>query len=766
MAKKSKLEQFKDRLSLNGAFSKNENPIAKDMISLIGDDVPYSMALAISNFIMSSFVGHFHYKIHLGEDNLVPPNIIAFILAKSGAKKTSSVIKLEKAIQPGLDIIQEIRKRKAEEVAKETDTPVAKLMPLSNALSTVPGLLANLNRFKAEGIGLPTMVVDEVATAISTNLDFIPNVEVVSQLFDNGDNKVKVLKDQEQQSEEVKGMGMNALFIGSEKAILDDRQILKAFETEFVSKLARRCFFVYPSFKADNSGDDDDIDSYIAMMKEKKNGSKFYEQKLKDLSARIASRISQKDLDLNLIIPTEETITLWELYEFYCVEKAKTIPDEEEHRILEQQHRHWKAFKLSGVYAVWDMSPEIEPKHLLQAIYAAELTSGDLTKFMNMARREGYEVVLDLFDRDPNRVFTLHELIKLKIIKSDNYIDALVRNANSKLGTTSHVEYISGKLSYHEHNVVDKYYEHWASYKKVSSIKDLYENLLQEGLDDADAKRTAKEIVAKEAQSDYTSKPSSWEKLGNLLKNDVAYVPYRLKTIAEGASYSDYTKDAKGGIRRKDNICSPATYVVFDIDDTDISFEEMRDNIQDYTYHMALGSNPDNPYKYRILMPLDIEVELEPSKWKEFVKIAAANILFISVDDLPQSQFYFGYAGREVYSNVGESINAAEIISCLKTEVKKIGLVSREGRSELWEMRKNEFKYFYKVESGRGLHMSLFKVMTHMLDLGFSVEEIQNMIEQMIEEKKVYPRAGYLQHSLWPQLYERAGVDKYGVKIE
>lgn len=764
--KEKLLAKFEERLSALGVFTTNKNKYAEDMVSILGDDVPYPMALAISNFTMASFVGHFHYKMYLGEDNLVPTNIIVFILAKSGAKKTSSVDKLEKAIKPGLDIIEMIRKQKAEALAKETDTPVPKLMPLTNALSTVPGILANLNRFKNEGIGLPSLVVDEVATAIATNLDFIPNVEVLSQLFDSGNNKVKVLKDQELQSEEVKGMGMNGLLIGSEKAILDDRQVLKTFETEFISKLARRGFFVYPLFST-NDAHIDDVDEYMAMLKGKKHGTKDFIESIRVQSSKIAGKVAATDSDVNIITLSPEAVELWELYEQYCLFKAEKIPDEEEHRILEQQHRHWKSLKLAGVYCIWDLQSTIGVNHMLQAIYAAELTADDLTKFMNMAKREPYELLVDMFMKEQERRITLHELVKLKIVKTESGIEAIIRNANSKLGAEAHIEYVGGFLTYHEHTKVGEDYQHWASFKKVSSIQNLYEKLLEEGnLDDYTAKRTAKEIVAKEAQTDYICKQSAWDNLANLLCKNVAYIPFRLKTIAEGASHSDFNSDAKGGIRRAENICSAGTWIVFDIDESDIDIYEAQDLLQEYTYHMAMGSNPDNIYKYRIIMPFNAEVILDKTRWKQLVK-AVAGILGLPIpDDLPQSQFFYGYEGRQVFSNKGESIDVASIVGSLKGDSKKATPISREGQLFMIEDRKKEFSYFYAVESGQGYHNAIFRVMAQCVDRGMTADMIIDLINTMVTEKKVAPRDGYLEHSLYPQMYERLGTDKFGISYE
>ena len=90
-------------------FSEHKNKTASQMAEILGEDVPFPMSLTIANYTMATFTGHFHLKIKLAEDNLIPCNVIAFVLAKSGAKKTSSMLKLEKSLKQGYDVIQNHR---------------------------------------------------------------------------------------------------------------------------------------------------------------------------------------------------------------------------------------------------------------------------------------------------------------------------------------------------------------------------------------------------------------------------------------------------------------------------------------------------------------------------------------------------------------------------------------------------------------------------------------------------------------------------------
>ena len=72
------------------------------------------------------------------------------------------------------------------------------------------------------------------------------NIRLISELFDSGDKKSKAIKDSERQDAEVKGMGMNALFVGSEENIILDKAISSKFKLEFITKFARRSIVVYP----------------------------------------------------------------------------------------------------------------------------------------------------------------------------------------------------------------------------------------------------------------------------------------------------------------------------------------------------------------------------------------------------------------------------------------------------------------------------------------------------------------------------------------
>lgn len=751
----TKLELVKNELDKLNVFDNKLNSIASDMAKILGDDIPFPMSLAIANYTMSSFVGHFHYKINVSEGNLVPPNVIIFILAKSGAKKTSSMTKLEKSVQRGIDEINRFRMVQEKERAEEAGANPRKLNPLANALATEAGMIKRLNDFKREGIGLPAMYVDEISTELATNPDIVPNIKLVSQLFDIGEMKSKPLKDSENQSDEVNGMGMTALFIGSEHGLLEEESVLKKFETEFISKLSRRCYFVYPAFareddSLDETKDHDKLmDELLSQIEESSADSHDIAERVNEVAYKVAVDALEKDI--RIIEVSSEAKRLYQVYKMYCEELSNNIDDEALN--LEQQHRHWKAFKLAGTYAVFNGRNVIQIEDLKEAINCAELTANDLEKFIYKAKRETYEIILDHFVEGGNEL-TIHEMIKKGWIKKQPDLKNLLINANSKLGKVGMVEEKDDVVSFSKY---DSNNGIGCSFKVINNEE--IQKLVKAGADKELISR-AKAKVAHSAVDGFTFKITTFEKLSNLLCNDFAYLPFELKSSEDGAIYNNVvTPNPKGGIRGKDNIVGGAEFIVLDIDDSDITDTEVHDLLMDYKHVIARTSDPSNPYKFRVILTLDIIVTLPGTRWKVFMAKVSEH-LCIKIDLLPQSQVYYGYKNRNVLINAeGEDLEASILIKQLGEPTKEVIRLPRRKLNAVWENRRNEFAYAYRGrEGGRSLHNGLFNAMRHAHDLGFNYQENCDLLEDIIDFVEDKPRDNFLP-SLESQRKQVYGMD-------
>ena len=699
-----KLELATAELERLEVFKEYKNETMTDMVEILGPEVPEHMSITIANYTMASFVGHFHCKMKLGPDNIVPINMVAFILAKSGAKKTSSVSKLEKVISPGTGVIEIRRLEKQDEFCRRLDIPITPLNPLSNALATEAGMIKRLNDFKKEGIGLPTMFVDEIATELAVNQDMVPNIKLIAQLFDEGNMKSKPLKDSENQSQEVIGMGMNALFIGSEYGILEDNNVLEKFNLEFISKLSRRCFFVYPDFPKEETTALT-IDDLLEEIELEKKSSEEIQAKVGKLVKRIAFAL--KDNDTNITTLEKDAERLYQVYKIYCEELAENLALEQTN--LEQQHRHWKALKLAGVYSMFNMHNKITIKDLKEAIYVAELGADNLDKFLIKADRTNHEKLFDHY-LDDMAPLTIHDIVKRKWIKKPIEVEDLIRFANSQIGNVGIFKLDNDSV------ILEKFKETQGvacSYKMCAGTKDERKYKINDGFK-------------------YARAP--FEDMAKILSNDTAYCSFEFR----------------GGVRGRDNVIGSSDYLVLDVDDTDISDVECSDYLADYKHIICRTSNKENPFKYRVIIPTDVAVDIENDEWAHFMKKVGEH-LGIDVDILPKAQIYYGYADRiPIIELEGEDLEASELIKGIhipKIEIKKL---PTDKLKEVYKNRLNHFEWFYEAgdeadETSKGnYHNTLWLYTVHAYDLGLDLQTAMAILYDIIDFRDKDPRPGYL----------------------
>ncbi len=700
----------KEELDKLGAFSGKLNKYAMYMANSLDKEIPLSMRLNISNFSLASFISHFHTKIVL-DDSFIPTNFVGFTLAQSGSAKTSSVNGLERALGRGYDVIEQARKEKqeirAKEIAEANDEEnwlkyVKPLNPLSNSLSTEAGMIKKLNSFAEEGVGLPSLFIDEIGTELACSPDIVPNIKLVSELFDAGNKKSRALATEENERAEVSGMGMSAMFIGSEHNVLLDESIMKKFNSEFVTKLARRCFFNFPEFEFKEETYDS-IESILNSADSQKEFQVANSLEIRDMAYNVAEKLIHNDIN-NVMIDVDAD-RLYKIYKFHC--KYQSQEHTEEAILLEQLHRHWKVLKLAGVYAVADERNSISTDDLIEAISFAELIDGELAKFIELSKREHYEILIDLLRVDDR--LSLHELRKKEIItgggKAESKAVSLIELANSKLSG-------EGMLKFEDGNVFLELFKKEimkASYKLVSGTK---------------------EERAYNVHDGFISKETSFQKLSSLLSNDTAYTPCVFKE----------------GKRSNDNTIGGIGFIVLDIDNSDITYTEAHDMLSDFNHHIAKTSNNENPYKFRVLLELDITLEINNMLWKSLME-SVKRYTGLDIDILAYSQIYFGYKDREVLSIIdADKFPISSLLPDLSKEIKTVKKLPTSKINDAFDDRFNIFEYAYEA-AGDTRSAFLYRAMKHCFDLGFSKEQTFSLVEDIIEYhgnnvQSIYKRTG------------------------
>ena len=676
----------------------------------ISSGVPLSMSSLIAQFSMANFASQFQYKILLGKSK-VPTNVVGFLLASSGIGKDSTVFAQEKALNMGYMVIDqhrnEVAKQRAKDRANAEDGEDANWnkyfkapQPLSNAISTVEGLTARLNNFARDGIGMPSIYVGELGSELASNPNMTDNIRLISELFDLGDKKSKAIKDEERQDQEVKGMGACALFVGSEDNIIMDKQISQKFRTEFITKLARRTILVYPS-KAEF---EECIISYRDY-EDMRIRQETDEQLAAEGQAYIGS--ASNDIASELLHSENRTIDIdedaeqaFKDYKMYTNALGNGMNFLYKSVQLEQLHRSWKMLKMAAVYAMWDMSDSITMEHITDAIYYVEKIGGYLGAYEEYASKEEYELLVDYFQTHPEHKLTLHDLKKRGFISGntglDNRVRELIKLADSLAGSDGLIKYEKDVMSY---KPFEKVGEHWASYVKVSGTK---------------------QERATQCHSGFEAKPTDFGRLAKLLENDTAYTPFKFKD----------------GKRKNDNIISGATWVALDVDDSEVTINEMHDILDGFNHHIGTTSNSDNPYKFRIILEFDNIVDLPVREWKQFGRELGKE-LGIEIDPVTftKSQIMFGYAGSTVLSTLGE--DPYPVGDCIKRASenvsesfsKKVTATRTQMRGQL-DNPLETFGYAFK-ENQANRSLSMFRMWRHAKDLGANADECEELMHNL-----------------------------------
>ncbi len=697
-------QKFKKKLDEYKAFSGIMNNTLLDIINTIPKDIPKSMAMTIAIHGMSSYLSAFHYKIKLGEDNLIPVNVIAFILAKSGMKKTSTVRNVRNLFKQAYDKIDLNRwKREIERASVVGESP-RDLNPMSSTLGTEAGFTNRIAEFMKNGIGMPSLYVDEVATELDSSEIIVHNIKLIGQLFDNGDSESKPLRDSKNQLPQIKGMGVPALFIGSEYGILEQPSTLKKFDIEFMSKLSRRSFFAYPE-EVKNIHQELSAEEVLDNIRNFDEKGTKYKEKITKIALSIARMSINKDK--NLIEVDKKAKDLIDYYMLHNKERAKV--EETEMLSLEVSHREWKVFKLAGIFAVFNKRLEIKIQDIIEAISVAEMLDEELKKFNKKSKRLIYEMLIDHL-REKKKI-KIYELIEKKWIRTTKEIEDLVVIANSKIDEDSSIVIVDDEVIM---NTLVKTKMYGISYKRTPKKKEDRRKHITKGYK-------------------YIQKDFKWMK--KIMENNTAYCIFEFKD----------------GVRNKNNLKGTAQMLVLDVDDSNETYREVSDFLADYEHIICTTSDNSNPYKYRLLLPTNIEIDVPNHLWTTFLKRVSEE-LGVKADLLAKAQIFYGFKSKNAIYQEGEKFDIRHIVKNLpKEKERKIAPLVGKKLENAWKERYNLFRFFYE-ESMWGkyqqYHNSLWLYTRNCAEKGLKLELAIKILYDIVEFRFTAmgrkPRGDYL----------------------
>jgi hypothetical protein len=712
--------------------------IVRKGMDTIQGDIPFKLKLAITLSELITFGAHLRKPIKLYDGTIVPTNAIVFALSASGTSKDKSLNAVRKSLSYAYEYIEtqrkEFAKTKAESAARldgsEAENWAAYYKapkPLQTGLGTVEGLLQHFSDIAENPLGSGSIMTSEIGSDLQQNSNMVDIIKTIAVAYDLGNVPPKIVKSHENQTSALKGFPINALFFGSQEAILYDSQIRSKFKMIFSIQLARRSIFSFTPEPPEKLviTSIDDVHEYRIKERERV----FKAQKaLNEFTSELVLNTDHNPLEVS-----DEALKLFDIY----LEYNSLVSDDMSNKFpiskISRKHKQWLALKLAGTYAILDGSEMILEDHYSYAINTVELLSEDLTDFEKELVKEPYEQLADfckLKAENGEFALSLHELRKMGYVggtgASKSKVEELCTLANSYDET--------GAYSSHENGII---YKEIVKTDVVGVSYKIFEtNLKGEKL---------KDFMARNSTDGYEFFETSFEDLENLLCENAIYSSFRFKD----------------GIHHKDNLEGGTKFLILDVDKSVLTDTEAHTLLNEYNHYIVRTSNPDNEFKFRIVIEMDAVVDLDPITWKCFLQETAEELGLI-VDPLPQSQIMLSYADRNILKNLeGKTLESKYLIDRAIKRVRDKPkpantLPAKEKQAKLDDPRIT-FAYAFECEPGERSN-KIYRALAHSIDLGADAEYVEALaieINEYITEPMDLPR---LQRTLIQPALRRIGV--------
>ena len=673
MSTKSMLKAY---IVERGGFTKEIHPMVESTLKVISGEVPERLKMSITLSELITFTSHLRKNIILHDGTEVPCNAIVFALSGSGTAKDSSMNMVRKALSPGYKIIDKIRKEGAKERAEKQalldGKPKAawldyyeKPKDLAAGLGTVEGLVKHFHSLEAGRLGAGSINSSEIGNELMSNKEMTEIVKTISIAYDLGKIPAKIIKSSENQTDAINCLPVNALFFGSESAILHNTAIKEKFKTMATTQLGRRTIFSFtpedlspPQFKTP-----EEVFEY-------REAERHRTIEAQELIADTIVKITTTT-DKDPLVISEEAQKLFDVYKEFNALESLTISSQYPISKLARKHKQWLALKLSGNYAILSGNTKITEENYIQALNTIELFSEDLMNFETELVKEPYEVFAEFCKHnaeDGKFTVSLHVLRKLGYIP-------MTGTAKSKVEELVHL------VSSYDNDAIYTACAEGICYEEQIKTEVI-------GISYLEVSGTKQER-AWQCEKGFEFMETNFEDLSGLLSDDYVYTSFEFIN----------------GKRSQKNVCSGTKVAILDIDDSTITDEECHLMLEGINHHIARTSDSNNAYKFRVIVELDAIVDLEDRAWPLFMK-EVGNYLGLNIDIHPKAQIYFAYKDRVVLSEInGEPLETRELISnaslALVNKPKPIKLSSKEQQAKLDDPLET-FARAFNCANGRG----------------------------------------------------------------
>ena len=722
------IDRIQGELDKRASKYKDNVSIVERIVEVLDTKLPYTCKLQLSSYFITFLASQFREPILLN-GNKITINSIAFLFSQSGTGKDTTINKLMDLIRPSLDLILDRRDEMnadrafqlLQDSGNEKKTVKDFLVDLPDiylGVSTDEGLVQALEDNNKIPLGSISVNTNEFISDYEVKSQYVnPLLTTISEIYDVGNKQQKKIKSKEFEVKGLKGVFLSGLFTSSFN-VYGNTDIRTRLLKEFSSRLARRSSITFNIHRAKEE-EINDLEQWLYEEKSKsRNVSKDSAIISQELTQVTTNRlVRQSNVCINL---SEEALDYYLLYKLYCEKRANEY-NEVTNPItkLNIQNRFFQALKLSGALAITEGYQEIPESCMVKATQIIEIINEEVSLFERELNKQNYEVLIDycrdLFNSKEG-IVTYHTLSKVGFVRETQSIETALGNMIKLCNSADNegIYYIDSK-------------NNQLVYSPLHN-GELY------GISYIDCKGANKADRLKYLSTPLKYISVEFRRLLGLLNGDFIYSPFEFKD----------------GIRNKDNLINTTNLIVFDVDDANISYKELHEVLKDSVNHIiATTSDKNNIYKYRVVIPLNHRVSIQPKYWNKVLRMVSSDFLLdTKFDNLSQVQIYYSYKDSEIlYTDDKDYLDIKNYILTAMQEIPKPK--SPKEKEKMLNNNRDTFWYAYESSSGNR-NLMMIRALNHAYDLGASAEQavdllhdINNYIEEPLSEEElvnnIYP---------------------------
>lgn len=578
----------------------NHHPAVEELAEVLSNrtqngDKPFFRCVVA--YFLAKMASNMRAMVITFDQNEIPVNIYAMLLANSGHGKNHSINVMEKELIRGFkaryredtlgqvaeqsiwDAANDLAARKNTSPQDEFDKLVKFYQSKGTFLfdfdsGTAPALKQMREKLLIGRTGAMSLQIDEIG------LNLLGNAELLTlylELFDSGLTKTKLIKESKESTrgDDLDGpTPANMLLFGAPSRVFDGGKTEAEWNAFLETGYARRCLFAF------GVSQKKDFHSQSATEIVKKMGQPKNLADVKKWRSNFQKLADPGMHDWKMTMDEEVTVQLI-TYKLDCEKAAEELPTHLESRRAELAHRFMKAQKLAGAFAFVDGSNEIELDHINQAIKLVE-ESG--TAFYRISNQEQPHVRLAKF-----MVEHRDELSWADLIGHMPSLPGASQGRNDRMNMAIAWGY--------KNNVIIK--------KSFVTVGNNTIDLFQ-----------AESLKETDLGNMILSYSDNWS---YDYAADESQIPFdQLHVLVQQDSLQWSNHLYKDGHRREDNVIPGFNMIVFDIDDGMLQLaHDLLAEIMFMTY--TTKRHTDEANRFRLIIPINFNLALSKDEYSEMM---------------------------------------------------------------------------------------------------------------------------------------------------